>query len=238
VLSRYIEGWFEHIMNHGDLDHHPRVLDVGCGTGRYTALIQARTGRPIVGLDPAAGMLKGAKERAHEMGTELLLVRGRGERMPFRDDAFDAATLFLVVHHVEDLDALCGELARVLSPGGRVLFQTRSHDEIRGSYIGMFPGVLEIVLARFPPIEELEARMRAAGFEGVAHQLEENPGCTLSIEEIIKKVDGRFISTLSLMSDEEFEEGREVFIQRLRERFGDGLVPTASFTFVWGDVPR
>ena len=51
------------------------------------------------------------------------------------------------------------------------------------------------------------------------------------------KVDGRFISTLTLMSDEEFSAAREVFAQRLDDRYGDDRIPTASFTFVHADVP-
>ena len=236
--SRYTEGWLAHIMRLGDLGRRERVLDVGCGTGRYTSLISERTGRPVHGLDMAIGMLAGACRRAEEMGTDLLLVRGDATILPFRDGAFDAATLFLVVHHVEDLASMARELFRVLAPGGRVLVQTRSHEEIEGSYIALFPRVLDIDLARFPPIPVLEGHLEGAGFEGIGHSREENPDCVLTCEQIMRRVDGRFISTLSLMSDEEFAEGREVFSQRLRERYGEGPVPTASFTFVWADVPR
>ncbi len=236
--SRYTEGWLAHIMRLGDLASRERLLDVGCGTGRYTSLIGARTGRPVCGLDLAAGMLEGASRRAEEAGTDLRLVRGDAARLPFRDGAFDAATLFLVVHHVEDHARLARELRRVLAPGGRALVQTRSHEEIEGSYIALFPGVLEIDLARFPPIPVLERHLEEAGFEDVGHERAENPDCTLTPEQILEKVDGRFISTLSLMSEQEFAEGREVFRRRLLARYDDGPVPTASFTFVWGDAPR
>jgi ubiquinone/menaquinone biosynthesis C-methylase UbiE len=235
---RYTQGWLDHMMAHGHLAERERVLDVGCGTGRYTALIQGRIGRPVVGLDMAAGMLEGAKRKAQSTGADLRLVRGSAEVLPFRTGSFDAATLLLVCHHIEDLASMTRELFRVLGPGGRVLLQTRDHDEIEASYIAMFPGVLEIDLARFPPVAELEGYLRAAGFEGVGHAREENPGFTLTIPDIMGKVDERFISTLSLMSDEEFSEGREVFHQRLVERYGKGPVPTATFSFVWGDVPR
>jgi hypothetical protein len=56
-------------------------------------------------------------------------------------------------------------------------------------------------------------------------------------EEVMARVDGRFISTLSLMSDEEFAAARSVFERRLEERYGDEPVPTATFTFVRGDAP-
>ncbi|NIP36557.1 MAG: methyltransferase domain-containing protein, partial [Thermoplasmata archaeon] len=223
----YYRGWLGHILAHGDLTVRKRVVDIGCGTGRYTVHIHGALGRPVVGLDLSAGMLGKAREKV-DGGSDIRLVRGDAHHLPFRDEAFDAAVLILVVHHIEDLGALSKELHRVLAPGGRVLFMTRSHEEIEASYIAMFPGVLEIDLARFPPIDRLESVLERAGFVGVAHEREANLGFTMTREQVMDRVDGRFISTLSLMSDAEFEAGREVFAQRLEERYGDGPVPTAT----------
>ena len=72
--GRYVEGWLDHIMRHGDLQGRRRVLDVGCGTGRYTALIQMRTGGRVVGLDPSGGMLERACGRASDAGADIQLV--------------------------------------------------------------------------------------------------------------------------------------------------------------------
>ena len=116
------------------------------------------------------------------------------------------------------------------------MFMTRDHDEIEGSYIAMFPGVLEIDLARFPKVSSLEAVLEGAGFTAVGHSRESNPGFTMTQEEVLAKVDGRFISTLTLMDDQEFDEAREVFARRLAERYGEDPVSTATFTFVHGDV--
>jgi SAM-dependent methyltransferase len=231
----YYRGWVDHIFRHGDLEGRQRVLDVGCGTGRYGTRIAQRSGRPVVGMDLSGGMLARAAAKVDE-GTDLRLVRGDAQHLPFRAGSFDAAVLILVVHHIVDLPRMAGELHRVLFPGGRVLFMTRDHDEIEGSYIAMFPGVLEIDLARFPRVSRLEAVLETAGFTTVGHCREANPGFTMTREEVMAKVDGRFISTLSLMSDGEFSEAREVFARRLAERYGDDPVSTATFTFVHGDA--
>jgi SAM-dependent methyltransferase len=234
----YYKGWLAHIIRHGDLEGRGRVLDVGCGTGRYSLHIQRALGRPVVGLDLSKGMLSKAREKVTETGADIRLVRGDAQDLPFRDDAFDAATLILVVHHIEDLSAMAAELQRVLAPGGRAMFMTRDHDEIEQSYIAMFPGVLEIDLARFPRVSLLERTLEDAGFSEVGHARETNPGFTMTRDQVMDKVDGRFISTLTLMSDPDFAEAREVFVHRLEDRYGDGPVPTASFTFVRGHVHR
>lgn len=232
----YYRGWVDHIFRHGDLEGRQRVLDVGCGTGRYTTHIQGRLGHPVVGIDLSAGML--AKACAKVGGRDdIRLVRGDAQALPFRDASFDAAILILVVHHIEDLTTMASELLRTLAPSGRLMVMTRDHDEIEASYIAMFPGVLEIDLARFPKVSRLEGVLEEAGFTGVGHSREVNPGFTMTPAEVLAKVDGRFISTLTLMSDEEFATAREVFVRRLEERYGDGPIPTASFTFVQGDVP-
>jgi demethylmenaquinone methyltransferase/2-methoxy-6-polyprenyl-1,4-benzoquinol methylase len=232
----YYRGWLDHIFRHGDLEGRERVLDVGCGTGRYTSKVQARLGRPVVGMDLSSGMLARAREKV-AAGAEIRLVRGDAQRLPFRDNSFDAAMMILVVHHIEDLAPMARELLRVLAPGGRVMFMTRDHDEIEGSYIAMFPGVLEIDLARFPEVSRLGAVLEGAGFQGVGHAREANPGFSMTRDEVLARVDGRFISTLSLMTDEEFVAARAVFVRRLEERYGDGPVPTATFTFVHADAP-
>jgi hypothetical protein len=86
-------------------------------------------------------------------------------------------------------------------------------------------------------VDHLEEELRAAGLVNVSHAHEENPGYSMTLDEVMARVDGKFISTLSLMAEEEFARSREVFRERLVARYGKGPVPTASFTFVWAERP-
>src|SRR6186997_106124 len=78
----------------GSIDDRP-VLDVGCGTGHWTA-IAAATGHRAVGLDPSPGML--ARARTQVPGADL--VRGRAESLPFRGGTFGAVICVYVMHHL------------------------------------------------------------------------------------------------------------------------------------------
>lgn len=89
-----------------------RTLDLGCGTGRNFPLY-AETARAI-GIDPCIETLQAARRRA----PSVPLVLGVGERLPFRDGAFDTAVSGLVLCSVEDPYRALGELRRVLAPGG------------------------------------------------------------------------------------------------------------------------
>lgn len=104
-----------------------RVLDVGCGTGRWVRRYR-KIGLRATGMDGQYGML----ERARAQATEAPLVAGDACHLPFADGAFDAVSDITVVQHIPaplQRQAL-GEMLRVLRPGGRLIPMEliRGHD--------------------------------------------------------------------------------------------------------------
>jgi SAM-dependent methyltransferase len=94
-----------------------RALDVGCGPGALTAELVARTGAgSVAAVDPSASFVEAA--RARYPGVDVRLASA--ERLPFDDDAFDAALAQLAVHFMSDPIRGIGEMARVTRPGGVV----------------------------------------------------------------------------------------------------------------------
>lgn len=98
-----------------------RILDLGCGKGRFARILAAR-GAQVVGLDVSAAMLAAAREAG------LDCVRGSARRLPFRAASFDAAIAVEVFEHLEPraLDDACDELRRVLRPGGTFVLVDKS----------------------------------------------------------------------------------------------------------------
>jgi SAM-dependent methyltransferase len=88
-----------------------RVLDLGCGKGRFARSLIER-GAEVVGLDLSARMLAEADG--------LLRVRGSARQLPFGRGSFDAVVAVEVFEHLapESIDRVCGEVLRVLEPGG------------------------------------------------------------------------------------------------------------------------
>jgi demethylmenaquinone methyltransferase / 2-methoxy-6-polyprenyl-1,4-benzoquinol methylase len=106
------------------LDPRPgqRVLDVATGTG-LVAFDLARRGCHVVGLDQSAEMLAAARTRLHRhpaLAGRLTLVHGEAERLPFPDAEFDALTFTYLLRYVDDPVATLRELARVVTPGGKI----------------------------------------------------------------------------------------------------------------------
>ena len=107
-----------------------RLLDIGCGTGRFTRMAAQRLGARAWGVDPSAEML--AQARSIPGGERIGWKCAAAERLPFRDGWFDAAHMHLVLHLVDDRPAALREMARVLGPGGRAAVVTFSPTSTRG----------------------------------------------------------------------------------------------------------
>ena len=100
-----------------------RVLDVATGTGMVAQALVRRYGCTVVGLDQSPEMLSGAQaklDRDPQLASNVELVRGEAESMPFADGEFDHLTFTYLMRYVEDPGATLTELARVVKPGGRI----------------------------------------------------------------------------------------------------------------------
>ncbi|HET7398426.1 MAG TPA: class I SAM-dependent methyltransferase [Intrasporangium sp.] len=103
-----------------------QVLEIGAGSGQCSRWLRAR-GASVVATDLSAGMLRtGAEVNARlSPGARVPLVQCDGRSLPFADGSFDTVfTAYGVVPFVADSDVVLAEAARVLRPGGRLVFST------------------------------------------------------------------------------------------------------------------
>jgi len=101
------------------------VLEIGVGTGLnlpHYSLSGPQAVTAITAAAPAAELDVRAARRAAERGVAIELVNARAEELPFAAHSFDTAVSTFVLCTVADPAAAIGELARVLRPGGRLLF--------------------------------------------------------------------------------------------------------------------
>jgi ubiquinone/menaquinone biosynthesis C-methylase UbiE len=111
----------------GEVRPGDRALDVGCGTGEFTAAM-ARAGADAIGVDVADAALRRA--RARHPGVEFRLVPLDGP-LPFEDGSFQLVWATEVIEHVGDTARWLSEVRRVLVPRGRLLATTPSHGRLR-----------------------------------------------------------------------------------------------------------
>jgi SAM-dependent methyltransferase len=146
---------------------HPgeRVLDLGCGAGRFlTALKDA--GADPVGVEIA----EAAAERARATGVEVRLVEPDGT-LPFGHGEFDLVWCSEVLEHIPDVAAVLHEVRRVLKPGGRLLLTVPHHGRLQVAVIALtrFDAHFDPLgqHLRFYTATSLAATLREAGFEDV-----------------------------------------------------------------------
>src|SRR4051812_48451242 len=125
VLSAGVDRrWRTRAIRSLQLTGRERVLDLCTGTGDLA--IAAVKGQPsaarVVGVDFSGAMLRvgAGKLLQARLDRRISMVQGDATRVPLRDASVDAVTIGFGIRNVEDMDAACAELHRVLTPGGRL----------------------------------------------------------------------------------------------------------------------
>lgn len=110
-----------------------RVLEIGGGTGANLALYGSGI-ETLTVTEPDPTMLKRLERHAGERAPGTTVLRASAEDLPFEDASFDTVVSTLVLCGVADQQRSLAQLARVLRPGGALLFleHVRSEDERKG----------------------------------------------------------------------------------------------------------
>ena len=194
------------IREHGAHAGDRPVLDVGCGTGRWTQEVMA-PGRRAVGLDPSTAMLARARERV----PEAALVRGRAESLPFASGHFGAVVCVYVIHHLDEPARFVADAARVLDEGGTLsVLALAPHDGRDVWYLyDHFDGMREADCARYPPTSLIQDWMAAAGLIDIGVEVAARiqglaRGAAVFDDPILTR---QGTCQLSLLDDQEFAQG-------------------------------
>ena len=150
-----------------------RLLDAGCGTGSFTAVLRPRLGA-IDAVDLNPSMLDVARAKLDRVpGCPVTLHNAGIDALPFENARFDAVMVNQVLHHLPDspsdgwplLRRVLGEFARVLRPGGVVSINTCSHEQLRRGwwYAALIPDAVEEMCLRHADTEVLNGLLAEAG---------------------------------------------------------------------------
>jgi len=94
------------------------VLDLGCGTGVFTKMLQQRH-KIVIGAD----ISKTAIKEGEKMGIKMVLV-DLNERLPFPKNFFDTVTAGEIIEHIFNTSNFLKEISRVLKKGGKLILTT------------------------------------------------------------------------------------------------------------------
>ena len=152
-----------------------RVLDLACGSGRYGLLLQCEAAL-VVGSDLSGAMLARAPLD--------LRVRADMMRLPFAPGSFDLVVSGLAVGHADDLDTWMWGVARVLAPGGQLVYSdfhpdaaragmTRSFSDAEGRRHELLHALYDLDIHR-AAAERAGLKLQASRTVRVGHELSED----------------------------------------------------------------
>ena len=215
------------------------VVEVGCGTGRLTIPMAALTPAHVVGVDNEPRMLVVARAKSADPGLtsagagasrRVQWIDGSAYRLPIADRQADLVLMAMVVHLLKQRPRAFREARRILKPAAQLSLWTFTHDSIRDFYLNpYFPSIPEIDLARFPDHRVLERELTRAGFATVHASIQREQG-EVALAEVVDRVRGRYISTLTLLSPLEYRLG----LQRLEEELAQDPTRTLTQRTEWG----
>jgi len=185
-----------------------KILDLGCGTGRFTAALGKAFECSVVGVEPSSAMLNVAMSQ-NEPNVEW--KQGQAENIPLENQAVDLVFMSQVFHHFTEPQSALQEINRVLTLGGYLAIRngTREYNK-ELKWLEFFPEALEIENKRTPSQQELRESVCGGSFELISqrtiYQL-----FAASYGEYFDKVSRRGLSALIVISDEAFQSGLQRF---------------------------
>lgn len=201
--------WLDLIAELSAAPKGARILDLGCGTGRFSLPMAGRLGLDVTGADSSSEMLAKAKQK--DPNAEVRWTLADANALTFPADSFDVVFMSHLLHHVDSPPAVLSECHKVLAPSGVILIRYGAMDQIRHDVEHtFFPQAIEIDEPRAPSQELTERWLLEAGFvdlssRQVVQQTYQSGAAHLDAAR------AKSTSLLSMISEESFEAG----IQRL-----------------------
>lgn len=151
------------------------VADIGCGGGIYARAWQELGAETVIGVDFSSQMIEDARQANADLD-DVSFCTGEAASTGIPDNSVDVVFSRAVIHHLPELDPACAEARRILKPGGTVIVQDRTADDVmlppspehlRGYFFDVFPRLLDTERRRRPSTGDITDCMRENGFTGV-----------------------------------------------------------------------
>jgi SAM-dependent methyltransferase len=206
------------------------ILDLGCGTGRYSGALSEHFGATVVAVDPSEQMLARARSKPT---VRVRYLRGSGEALPLPDASVDMIFMSMVFHHFAARDQVALECRRVLRPQGVAVLRAGVTDRIDDfPYVAFFPRTRDLIGHSLTSLATIGQTFEDAGFALQAHKVVMSETAA-SWSAYAERVALRADSILIQLTEDEFAEGLAALRTYAATGSASGSVtePTDLFAF-------
>jgi ubiquinone/menaquinone biosynthesis C-methylase UbiE len=199
--------WMNVVSSHVERESIQTILDLGCGTGRFSEALAIHFEADVIGIDPSSKMLEQARRKQRHPRVHYEL--GSGEAIPLADHSVDLIFMSMVFHHFNDPAHAARECHRVLRDGGIAFLRAGTRERIESyPYVSFFPESRSILHECLTTTSHLREVFESAGFSIVTSDLvaqEIAPNYAAYAEKLSAGAD----SVLARLNPGDFEAGLE-----------------------------
>lgn len=236
LSSENLNFWLNSVSNIIGKRENIKLLDMGCGTGRFAVPFAYQFGYTVTGADVSEEMLEKAREK--DKKSLVKWDKQNAESLTYRDDAFDVVFISHLLHHIDNPLDVLKECYRVLRKGGIVINRYGAREDIIDDpEHRFFPEAVEIDKKRVYSKEQMVIWFTQAGFKNIKTRTTNQ----ISIDNPMVRYERDKLkptSVLTLISDKGFKKGMEGMRRYIKDNLHDPWLLCDVLTLTYGIVKK
>jgi ubiquinone/menaquinone biosynthesis C-methylase UbiE len=224
-----LQRWLDLLSRDAGLVPGALVVDLGCGTGRFSEPLAEHFGARVIGVDPSRKMLDVARQKLRS--NRVVFQAASGQSLPLAEASADMVFMSMVFHHLDSRAEVANECRRILRDGGRVCMRNTTR-EADFPHRHFFPAIQPLIDTELPTRDQVRHVFERAGFRLAVHEIV----CQVVAHNwpsFVYKSSLRADSFLARLSDEDFEAGMTALRAHAAGTSPDGAVVEELDWFVF-----